>query len=69
MQLIARQLAAGFDASGWAQRKLAAVQALRRTAQAVVDELGDLSDKVCRSWAAKTTVRKPFGASTPQDRG
>lgn len=40
LQLIARQLAAGFDASGWAQRKLAAVQALRRTAQAVVDDLG-----------------------------
>ncbi|MFE0762614.1 phage minor capsid protein [Streptomyces smyrnaeus] len=38
--IIARQLAAGLDAPGWAERKLAAVQALRRGAQGVVDELG-----------------------------
>ncbi|MET9555096.1 phage minor capsid protein [Streptomyces sp. NPDC006645] len=38
--IIARQLAAGLDAPGWAERKLAAVQALRRSSQAVVDELG-----------------------------
>ncbi|MFF4751821.1 phage minor capsid protein [Streptomyces sp. NPDC001270] len=38
--IIARQLADGLDAPGWAERKLAAVQALRRSAQAVVDELG-----------------------------
>ncbi|MFE1773751.1 phage minor capsid protein [Streptomyces sp. NPDC059008] len=38
--IVARQLAAGYDAPGWAQRKLAAIQPLRRAAQAVVDELG-----------------------------
>ncbi|MGY5129222.1 phage minor capsid protein [Streptomyces nigrescens] len=38
--IIARQLAAGYEAPGWAQRKLAAIQPLRRAAQAVVDELG-----------------------------
>ncbi|MBX6356326.1 MAG: phage capsid protein [Micromonosporaceae bacterium] len=40
LRIIARQLADGLDAPGWAERKLAAVQALRRSAQAVVDELG-----------------------------
>ncbi|MFM9368148.1 phage minor capsid protein [Streptomyces sp. Da 82-17] len=40
LQLVARQLADGFEAPGWAQRKLAAIQPLRRAAQAVVDELG-----------------------------
>ncbi|MCX4824238.1 phage minor capsid protein [Streptomyces sp. NBC_01142] len=38
--IIARQLAAGLDAPGWAERKLAAVQQLRRASQGVVDELG-----------------------------
>ncbi|MEU8989978.1 phage minor capsid protein [Streptomyces sp. NPDC048558] len=38
--IIARQLDAGLDAPGWAERKLAAVQQLRRASQAVVDELG-----------------------------
>ncbi|MFF8095694.1 phage minor capsid protein [Streptomyces sp. NPDC016675] len=38
--IIARQLAQGLDAPGWAERKLAAVQALRRASQGVVDELG-----------------------------
>jgi hypothetical protein len=38
--IIARQLAAGLDAPGWVEAKLAAVQPLRRAAQAVVDELG-----------------------------
>ncbi|MGY4988903.1 phage minor capsid protein [Streptomyces nigrescens] len=37
--IMARQLAAGYEAPGWAQRKLAAIQPLRRAAQAVVDEL------------------------------
>jgi hypothetical protein len=37
--IIARQLAAGLDAPGWVEAKLAAVQKLRRAAQAVVDEL------------------------------
>ncbi|MEU5302227.1 phage minor capsid protein [Streptomyces noursei] len=40
LQLVARQLAGGYDAPGWAQRKLAAIQPLRRAARAVVDELG-----------------------------
>ncbi|PJN40506.1 phage capsid protein [Streptomyces sp. CB02959] len=38
--IIARQLADGLDAPGWVERKLAAVQAVRRASQAVVDELG-----------------------------
>ncbi|GGU11204.1 phage minor capsid protein [Streptomyces lateritius] len=38
--IIARQLAAGLDAPGWAERKLAAIAQLRRASQAVVDELG-----------------------------
>ncbi|WP_435194857.1 phage minor capsid protein [Streptomyces sp. NRRL F-5630] len=38
--IIARQLAADLDAPGWIEAKLAAVQAVRRAAGAVVDELG-----------------------------
>ncbi|WP_039936890.1 phage minor capsid protein [Streptomyces himastatinicus] len=38
--IIARQLAAGLDAPGWVERKLAAVQQLHRASQAVVTELG-----------------------------
>ncbi|MFJ3867901.1 phage minor capsid protein [Streptomyces nigra] len=38
--IIARQLAEGYDAPGWIERKLAAVQVVRRASQAVVDELG-----------------------------
>ncbi|MFF0001301.1 phage minor capsid protein [Streptomyces avermitilis] len=38
--IIARQLADGLDAPGWIERKLSAVQAVRRASQAVVDELG-----------------------------
>ncbi|MGE9695924.1 phage minor capsid protein [Streptomyces sp. CH6] len=38
--IIARQLAADLDAPGWVEAKLAAVQAVRRAAGAVVDELG-----------------------------
>ncbi|MET8098818.1 phage minor capsid protein [Streptomyces sp. NPDC005236] len=38
--IIARQLSAGLDAPGWAERKLAAIQQMRRASQAVVDELG-----------------------------
>ncbi len=53
--IIARQLADGLDAPGWAERKLAAVQALRRSAQAVVDELGkavtlDVFDAVAEAY-------------------
>ncbi|MFC8095363.1 phage minor capsid protein [Streptomyces sp. NPDC057301] len=40
LALMARQLEAGHDAPGWAQRKLAAIQPLRRAAQSIVDELG-----------------------------
>ncbi|WP_405659753.1 phage minor capsid protein [Streptomyces sp. RK9] len=39
LELVAHQLAAGFDAPGWAVAKLAAVQPLRRAAQSVVDAL------------------------------
>ncbi|MFH8530467.1 phage minor capsid protein [Streptomyces tendae] len=38
--IIARQLAQGLDAPGWAEKKLAAIQTLRRASQGVVDELG-----------------------------
>lgn len=38
--IIARQLADGLDAPGWIERKLSAVQAVRRASGAVVDELG-----------------------------
>ncbi|MFB6846214.1 phage minor capsid protein [Streptomyces sp. NPDC056373] len=55
LQIIARQLADGLEAPGWAERKLAAVQALRRSAQSVVDELGkavrlDVFDAVAESY-------------------
>lgn len=36
---IARQLEAGFDSPQWAERKLSAISALRRSAQAVTDQL------------------------------
>lgn len=39
--IIARQLDKGLEAPGWAERKLAAVQTLRRAAQAVVDDLAE----------------------------
>ncbi|MEU0039960.1 phage minor capsid protein [Streptomyces sp. NPDC006333] len=38
--IIARQLGDGLDAPGWAERKLSAVQTMRRASQGVVDELG-----------------------------
>ncbi|MEK2478994.1 phage minor capsid protein [Streptomyces noursei] len=38
--IVARQLADGYDAPGWAVAKLADIQPLRRAAQSVVDELG-----------------------------
>lgn len=38
--IVARQLADGLEAPGWIERKLAAVQAVRRASQGVVDELG-----------------------------
>lgn len=38
--IIARQLADGLEAPGWAQRKLSAIQTVRRASQQVVDELG-----------------------------
>ncbi|MGW1760991.1 phage minor capsid protein [Streptomyces mirabilis] len=53
--IIARQLADGLDAPGWVERKLAAVQAVRRAAQGVVDELGkavslDVFDAVAEAY-------------------
>ncbi|MBB6415829.1 phage minor capsid protein [Streptomyces sp. AK010] len=53
--IIARQLAEGLDAPGWVERKLAAVQAVRRAAQGVVDELGkavslDVFDAVAEAY-------------------
>ncbi|PJN19275.1 phage capsid protein [Streptomyces sp. CB02120-2] len=37
--IIARQLAADLDAPGWAERKLSAIQAMRRASQSVVEQL------------------------------
>ncbi|MFF1360239.1 hypothetical protein [Streptomyces sp. NPDC058297] len=53
--IIARQLADGLDAPGWAERKLSAVQAVRRASQAGVDELGkavalDVFDAVAEAY-------------------
>ncbi|WP_345174734.1 phage minor capsid protein [Streptomyces lavendulae] len=53
--IIARSLAEGLDAPGWAERKLSAVQAVRRASQAVVDELDqavtlDVHDAVAESY-------------------
>ncbi|WP_406124981.1 phage minor capsid protein [Streptomyces canus] len=53
--IIARQLADGLDAPGWIERKLAAVQAVRRASQAVVEELGkavtlDVFDAVAEAY-------------------
>lgn len=53
--IIARQLAAGLDAPGWVEAKLAAVQQVRRAAQAVVDELAkatslDVFDAVAEAY-------------------
>ncbi|MEL3944490.1 phage minor capsid protein [Streptomyces sp. LNU-CPARS28] len=39
LEIMARQLADGFDAPGWAVAKLRAIQPLRRAAQSVVDAL------------------------------
>lgn len=56
LDIIARQLADGLDAPGWAERKLAVVQQLRRSAQAVVDGLGkavrlDVFDAVAEAYS------------------
>ncbi|MFD6873269.1 MULTISPECIES: phage minor capsid protein [unclassified Streptomyces] len=53
--IIARQLAAGLDAPSWAEQKLGAIQAMRRAAGAVVDELHqavtlDVFDAVAESY-------------------
>lgn len=53
--IIARQLAAGLEAPGWVEAKLAAVQQVRRSAQAVVDELAkatrlDVFDAVAEAY-------------------
>ncbi|OSZ58070.1 hypothetical protein OQI_23835 [Streptomyces pharetrae CZA14] len=40
LRIIARQLADGLEAPGWAERKLAAVQVLRHSAQASAHPLG-----------------------------
>ncbi|MFF9337734.1 phage minor capsid protein, partial [Streptomyces albogriseolus] len=53
--IIARQLADGLEAPSWIERKLSAVQAVRRASQAVVDELGkavtlDVHDAVAEAY-------------------
>ncbi|MFE7316415.1 phage minor capsid protein [Streptomyces sp. NPDC057555] len=59
LSLIARRLDDGFDAPAWAEKKLADVQALRRAAQSVVDELGkamtlDVFDVIAEAYNAGT---------------
>jgi len=63
--VIARQLAAGLDAPGWAERKPSAVQALPTASQAVVDEVGkavtlDVFDAVAEAY--NTGHRSALGA-------
>jgi hypothetical protein len=74
LRIIARQLAAGLDAPGWAERKLSAVQALRRSAQAVVTELGkatqlDVFDAVAEAYSTghRAAVAE-LGALSAEDR-
>lgn len=55
--IVARQLADGFEAPGWATNKLRDIQALRRGAQGVVDALGsamqlDVFDAVAEAYNA-----------------
>ncbi|MGW7197229.1 phage minor capsid protein [Streptomyces chryseus] len=70
--IIARQLAADLDAPGWAVRKLAAVQALRRASQAVVDELGkavstEIHDAVAESYnTGHRAAVAELGALSPE---
>lgn len=57
--LVARQLADGYEAPGWATAKLREVQALRRGAQGVVDALGtamrlDVFDAVAEAYNTGT---------------
>ncbi|WP_344387119.1 hypothetical protein, partial [Streptomyces aureus] len=57
MGIIARQLADCLDAPGWVERKLSAVQVVRRASQAVVDELGITVTLACRPVATKGPFR------------
>ncbi|NML50547.1 phage capsid protein [Streptomyces sp. R302] len=55
LAIIARQLGAGLDAPGWAERKLSALSAVRRASQAVVTELGqavtlDVHDAIAEAY-------------------
>ncbi|MER7205121.1 hypothetical protein [Streptomyces sp. CB01635] len=58
--IIARQLADGLDAPGWVERNLSAVRAVRRTSQAVVDELGKAvrGDRSARVRSQSASVRR-----------
>ncbi|MGW0134835.1 phage minor capsid protein [Streptomyces sp. NPDC003299] len=74
LRIIARQLAAGLDAPRWAERKLSAVQALRRASQAVVDELGkatrlDVFDAVAEAYnVGHRAAVAELGALSDHDR-
>lgn len=68
--IIAQQLAAGLDAPGWAERKLAAVQAVRRASQAVVTELEktvslDVHDAVAEAYNEGRAPPSPNSAPCP----
>ncbi|MEU3556369.1 phage minor capsid protein [Streptomyces fragilis] len=68
--IIARQLAASLDASGWGKAKLAAVQQVRRESQAVLDELGAPHSSKCstrspRRRTSGTAPRSPSWAPCP----
>lgn len=74
LAIIARQLADGLEAPGWTQRKLSAVQAMRRAAQAVVDELGkavtlDVFDVVAEAYnVGRRSALDELGALTDAQR-
>lgn len=72
--IIARQLAADLDTPQWAERKLSAIQALRRASQAVVDELGravtmEVHDAVAQSYnIGNRAAVSEFGALSDEAR-
>lgn len=72
LEIIARSLAADLDSPAWAERKLAAVQALRRASQAVVDELAktvttEVHDAVAESYnVGHEAAVAELGALSPE---
>ncbi|MFG2650954.1 phage minor capsid protein [Streptomyces sp. NPDC048436] len=75
LNIIARQLSAGLDAPGWVERKLAAVQQLRRAAQGVMNELSkavtlDVFDVVAEAYSVgQRAAVAELGALSDDARG